>query len=158
MAYSSQLPSWRQATTCTIDNPFKYRIDCVIDEVEMEILEEGKGELLAWRDPDEQRRWILENKSRRFENKQVSLKEAIARFVRDGNYIAMGGFGHVRVSMAAVYEIIRQRKRNLVMVGKPGVHDSDVLIASGCVDKVEVAYCFGHELRGLSPASRRAAD
>jgi acyl CoA:acetate/3-ketoacid CoA transferase beta subunit/acyl CoA:acetate/3-ketoacid CoA transferase alpha subunit len=33
-----------------------------------------------------------------------------------------------------------------------------VLVGSGCVDKVEVAYSFGHELRGLSPASRRAVE
>jgi 3-oxoacid CoA-transferase subunit A/glutaconate CoA-transferase subunit A len=33
-----------------------------------------------------------------------------------------------------------------------------MLVASGCVSKVEVAYCFGHELRGLSPASRRAVE
>lgn len=60
--------------------------------------------------------------------------------------------------MAAVYEIIRQRKKHLVVSGKTAVHDLDVLIASGCVSKVEVAYCFGHELRGLSPASRRAVE
>jgi len=38
------------------------------------------------------------------------------------------------------------------------VHDADLLIGSGCVDRVEVAYTFGHELRGLSPASRRAVE
>jgi len=30
--------------------------------------------------------------------------------------------------------------------------------AAGCVSKVEVAYAFGHELRGLSPASRREVE
>jgi len=124
----------------------------------LEVLEEGKGELLAWHDPDENRRWILENKPRSLEDKRCSMKEAVAKFVRDGDYIALGGFGHVRVSMAAVYEIIRQGKRNLTLGGKTGVHDADILMASGCVEKVEVAYCFGHELRGLSPASRRAAE
>jgi glutaconate CoA-transferase subunit A len=127
-------------------------------EYVMEILEEGKGELLAWCDPDEHRRWILENKPRSLEDKQMSLKEAVAKFVHDGDYIAMGGFGHIRVSMAAIYEIIRQGKRDLVMAGKTAVHDADILVASGCVSKVEVAYCFGHELRGLSPASRRAVE
>lgn len=124
----------------------------------MEILDEGRGELLAWHDPDEHRKWILENKPRSFEDKRMSLKEAIAKFLRDGDYIAMGGFGHVRISMAAIYEIIRQGKRNLVMAGKTAVHDADILIAAGCVNKVEVAYTFGHELRGLSPASRRAVE
>lgn len=121
-------------------------------------MEEGRGELLAWHDPDDHRRWVRENKPRAPEDKRMSLREAVAKFVKDGDYIAMGGFGHVRVPMAAVYEIIRQRKRNLVMAGKTGVHDFDLLIASGCVSKVEVAYGFGHELRGLSPASRRAVE
>jgi len=92
------------------------------------------------------------------EDKVTDLHEAISKFVHDGSYIAMGGFGHVRVPMAAIYEIIRQKKRNLMVSGKTAVHDLDVLIAADCVSKVEVAYSFGHELRGLSPASRRAVE
>jgi 3-oxoacid CoA-transferase subunit A/glutaconate CoA-transferase subunit A len=44
------------------------------------------------------------------------------------------------------------------MAGKTAVHDIDILIGAGCVSKVEVAYSFGHELRGLSPAGRRAVE
>jgi 3-oxoacid CoA-transferase subunit A/glutaconate CoA-transferase subunit A len=124
----------------------------------MEILEEGEGELLAWCDPDEHREWVRKNKCLSMEDKTMDLREAISKFVRNGSYIALGGFGHVRVSMAAIYEIIRQRKRDLVVAGKTAVHDLDCLIAAGCVSKVEVAYSFGHELRGLSPASRRAVE
>jgi 3-oxoacid CoA-transferase subunit A/glutaconate CoA-transferase subunit A len=121
----------------------------------MEILKEGKGELLGWHDPDEARYWVLQNKSRELKDKTMSVKEAVSRFVHDGDSIASGGFGHIRVSMAIVYEIIRQKKRNLAMSGKTAVHDIDILVGSGCVNSAEVAYCFGHELRGLSPASRR---
>jgi len=124
----------------------------------MEILDEGMGELLAWCDPDEHREWVRKNKCLSMEDKTMDLRGAISKFVQDGSYIALGGFGHVRVSMAAIYEIIRQRKRNLVVAGKTAVHDLDCLIAAGCVSKVEVAYSFGHELRGLSPASRRAVE
>src|SRR3990172_6910155 len=70
----------------------------------------------------------------------------------------MGGFGHIRVAMAVVYEIIRQRRQHLVLAGKTAVHDADLLIGSGCVDRIEVAYAFAQELRGLSPASRRAVE
>jgi len=124
----------------------------------MDVLKEGKGELLGWRDADENRRWVLENKSREMKDKTMSVREAVARFVHDGDFIASGGFGHVRVSMAIVYEIIRQRKRDLAMAGKTAVHDLDLLVGSGCVNRLEVAYAFGHELRGLSPASRRMAE
>ena len=122
------------------------------------MLSEGKGELVGWHDPDEAREWVLQNKSRELSDKSMSAKEAVSRFVHDGDFIASGGFGHVRVSMAIIYEIIRQRKRNLILAGKTAVHDLDVLVGTGCVNKVEVAYSFGHELRGLSPASRRMVE
>lgn len=98
------------------------------------------------------------NKPRKMIDKRMDLKEAVSRFVLDGNYLAMGGFGHVRVSMAAIYEIIRQKKRKLTLAGKTATHDCDLLVSSGCVDRVEVAYSFGHELRGLSPSSRRMVE
>jgi glutaconate CoA-transferase, subunit A len=124
----------------------------------MSILEEGLGELIGWHDPDENRQWIQQHKSRELCDKRMSIAQAVSQFVRDGDFLASGGFGHVRVSMAAIYEIIRQRCRNLTMAGKTAVHDADLLIASGCVNRIEVAYSFGHEIRGLSPASRRMVE
>jgi 3-oxoacid CoA-transferase subunit A/glutaconate CoA-transferase subunit A len=109
-------------------------------------------------DPDEARAWMAENKSRQLKDKRMPLKEAVSRFTQDGDYCAFGGFGHVRFSMAGIYELIRQRRRNLAIAGKTAVHDVDVLIASGVVDRVDCAYSFGHELRGLSPAGRRAVE
>lgn len=123
-----------------------------------EVLEEGEGPLLCWMDPDDFREWVRNNKSRDMVDKTMSAREAVSKFVRDGMYIASGGFGHVRVSMVIVYEILRQGVKGLTMAGKTAVHDIDVLIAGGAVDKVEVAYSFGHELRGLSPASRRKVE
>lgn len=124
----------------------------------MEILAEGEGELLGWRDPDENRAWVRDNKPRGLIDKRMGAREAVQQFVQDGDYIAMGGFGHIRVPMVFVYEIIRQGRRNLVVAGKTAVHDIDILIGAGCVGKVECAYSFGHELRGLSPAGRRAVE
>lgn len=124
----------------------------------MNVLQAGQGELIGWHDPDEHRAWVATHKSRALEDKRNTLREAVAQYVPDGAVITCGGFGHIRVSMAAIYEIIRQRKRDLTFCGKTAVHDSDVLIAAGCVCRIEVAYAFGHELRGLSPASRRAVE
>ena len=124
----------------------------------MEVLSEGQGELIGWHDPDEARDWVINNKSRELRDKTMSAGEAVSRFVRDGDYIASGGFGHIRVSMSIVYEIIRQKRRNLTIAGKTSVHDLDLLVTSGCVNRAEVAYSFGHELRGLSPGSRRMVE
>ena len=109
-------------------------------------------------DPDEARAWMVENKSRQLKDKRMPLKEAVSRFTHDGDYCAFGGFGHVRFSMAGIYELVRQRRRRLAIAGKTAVHDVDVLVASGVVDRVDCAYSFGHELRGLSPAGRRAVE
>lgn len=124
----------------------------------LDIVSKGGGPLLGWHDPDEQRKWIRANKPRRMTDKRMVLKESVSKFVSDGSYLAMGGFGHVRVSMAAAYEIIRQEKRDLTLAGKTAVHDCDLLVTSNCVNQVEVAYSFGHELRGLSPSSRRMVE
>ena len=124
----------------------------------MNILNEGNGELIGWHDPDTNRHWVQKNKYRELKDKKMTAQEAVSTYIKDESFIAMGGFGHVRVSMPIVYEIIRQKKRKLTMAGKTAVHDLDLLVGSGCVNKVEVAYSFGHELRGLSPSSRRAVE
>jgi len=124
----------------------------------MKVLAEGKGELLAWMSPDEGRKWMRENKSRALIDKRTTMKEAVQRYINDGDYFAMGGFGHIRLSMEGIYEMIRQRRRNMIMAGKTSVHDVDILIGGGVVDRIECAYAHGHELRGLSPAGRRATE
>ncbi|HET7009480.1 MAG TPA: CoA-transferase [Anaerolineales bacterium] len=124
----------------------------------MDILSEGIGELVGWQDPDEHRAWVRENKSRELRDKVTTVEDAVRRFVKDGDFIAFGGFGHIRVPMSLVYEIIRQGRQHLIMAGKTAVHDADLLIASNCVDRIEVAYSFGHEIRGLSAAGRHAVE
>jgi 3-oxoacid CoA-transferase subunit A/glutaconate CoA-transferase subunit A len=124
----------------------------------MKLLQEGRGTLLGWRDPDENRAWVRENKSMRLVDKRMSAAEAVGGFVEDGAFLALGGFGHIRVPMILLYETIRQRRRGIKLAGKTAVHDADLLIAAGVVDGIEVAYSFAHELRGLSPASRRAIE
>lgn len=124
----------------------------------MKIISQGKGELVGWHDPDEARDWVLHNKARELKDKTTTVVQAVTDYVRDGDYIASGGFGAIRVSMSVVFEIIRHKRRNLIMAGKTAVHDLDLLVTSGCVDRVEVAYSFAHEMRGLSPGSRRMVE
>ncbi len=119
---------------------------------------DNMGELIGWHDPDENRQWVRENKNRALVDKRTTVQEAVRKYVTDGCILAMGGFGHIRIPMALIYEIIRQQKRNITMLGKTAVHDIDLMIGGGCVSRVEVAYSFGHELRGLSPCGRRAVE
>ena len=124
----------------------------------MNVLDEGHGELCGWMSPDDARKWMREKKSRILTDKRVSLRDAVGEYTRDGDYFAMGGFGHIRLSMQGIYELIRQNRRNLTMAGKTSVHDVDILIGGGVVDRIECAYAHGHELRGLSPCGRRATE
>ena len=124
----------------------------------MNVIDEGEGELVGWEHPDDVRAWNREKRSRAFEDKRMTAKEAVERFVDDGDLLASGGFGHVRISTPILHEIVRQGIEDLTLSGKTTVFDADLLIAAGAVSKVEAAYCFAHETRGLAPAGRRRAE
>ena len=66
-------------------------------------------------------------------DKVMSLKEAVAAFVPDGSHLAIGGFTLNRNPMAAVYEIIRQKKRELHIYAHSNGQGVDELIGAGCV-------------------------
>jgi acyl CoA:acetate/3-ketoacid CoA transferase alpha subunit len=124
----------------------------------MELIDEGNGKLVGWEHPDEVRAWKEEHKSRAVEDKRMTAVEAVETYIDDGDLIASGGFGHVRISTPILHELIRQDVQELVMSGKTAVFDIDLLLATGVVSEVEVAYSFGHEARGLAPASRRKIE
>jgi glutaconate CoA-transferase, subunit A len=67
--------------------------------------------------------------------KIVSLAEAVAQAVRDGDTVAMEGFTHL-IPFAAGHEIIRQRKRDLTLVRMTPDLIYDQLIGAGCVRKL----------------------
>ncbi|MDG6225076.1 MAG: CoA-transferase [Candidatus Thermoplasmatota archaeon] len=122
------------------------------------MIEEGHGELLSACTADEIREWNRKYKARGLIDKTATAREAVDRFVKDGAYLAIGGFGHVRISMPMIYEIVRQKVKHLRVSGHTAVHDLDVLIAGDCVDAVDVAYSFAFETRGLSKNGRRAVE
>ena len=112
-------------------------------------------ELFGFTSPDKLRE-INQKKSRSMTKKLTDLKSAISKFVKDGDYIGLGGFGMDRIPSAALHEIVRQKKRHLILGGHTATHDGQILIAGNCVDKVDAAYVVGIELLGLSPNYRRA--
>jgi glutaconate CoA-transferase subunit A len=73
-------------------------------------------------------------------NKIIPLSQAISRFVPDGAHISIGGFTLNRNPMAAVYEIIRQQKKNLHLYAHSNGQGVDELIGCGCVARLEIAY------------------
>ena len=73
-------------------------------------------------------------------DKTMSLAEAIGHYVKDGSHISIGGFTINRNPMAAVYEIIRQGRRNLHLYAHSNGQGVDELIGGGCVARLEIAY------------------
>lgn len=72
-------------------------------------------------------------------SKVLSLTEAIARHVHDGDTIYAAGFTHL-IPFAAGHEIIRQRRQNLVLVRATPDLIYDQMVAAGCARKVIFSY------------------
>lgn len=65
----------------------------------------------------------------------LSLAEAIAEYVRDGDTVAMEGFTHL-IPFAAGHEVIRQRRRNLTLARMTPDLIYDQLIGMGCARRL----------------------
>ncbi len=65
----------------------------------------------------------------------LSLRDAIAQYVRDGITVAMEGFTHL-IPFAAGHEIIRQQKRDLCLIRMTPDLIYDQLIGMGCARKL----------------------
>ena len=65
----------------------------------------------------------------------LSLHDAIAEYVHDGDTLALEGFTHL-IPFAAGHEIIRQHKRNLCLIRMTPDLLYDQLIGMGCVRKL----------------------
>jgi len=103
-------------------------------------------------------------KPRALTDKVTTVADAVARLVRDGDYLAVGGFGADRIPTAAVREVVRQGKQELSFAGHTATHDFQILCAGNLTGRgrtlarVDAAYIVGLEARGLSPHARRVME
>jgi glutaconate CoA-transferase subunit A len=89
-------------------------------------------------------------------SKISSLHDAIAANVCDGDVVFVGGFGQC-IPFAAAHEIVRQRRRHLVLCRSGADIVFDLLVAAGCVEKIIAGY-VGNPGLGLAHAFRRAVE
>jgi len=73
-------------------------------------------------------------------DKVMNMSEAIKLYVADGSHISIGGFTINRNPMAAVYEIIRQKIKDLHLYAHSNGQGIDELIGAGCASRLEIAY------------------
>jgi glutaconate CoA-transferase, subunit A len=129
----------------------------------MEPLPRGKGALVS--DPSTvQARLAFRAKPRGLVDKLTTVEHAVRRFVRDGDYLAIGGFGANRIPTAIVHEIVRQNPQGLRFAGHTATHDFQILCAGNLTGRgrllahVDIAYVIGLEARCLSAHARRVME
>jgi len=72
-------------------------------------------------------------------DKVMSSQEAIEEFVHDGDELIIGNYT-VGTCTELVYEVARQKKKNLTLYSQSGILDVEVLVAAGCVDRLVTTY------------------
>src|SRR5438128_9474049 len=86
----------------------------------------------------------------------MSMRDAVARYVRDGDVVVIEGFTHL-ISFAAGHEIIRQRRRDLTLCRLTPDLIYDQMIAAGCARKLVFSWA-GNPGVGSLHAFRRAVE
>jgi len=105
----------------------------------MEVLASGKG-VYRTPDPDGHREWVRTHKSREMTSKVMTEKEAIERFVSDGDYLGYDLNISRRGPTALFREIIRQKKKDLWVAVRFSFLDPALLIAGGCVSRIDIGW------------------
>lgn len=126
----------------------------MVEENVVKVLDQGVNPLFMDPDPDKAREFFR-NKPRAMVDKRMSEKEAVAKYIPDGCYLGIGGFGTNRIPTAVIHEILRAQRKNLGFLGHTSTHDFELLCAGKCFDRLDAAYIVGLEARGLSPNARR---
>jgi glutaconate CoA-transferase subunit A len=86
----------------------------------------------------------------------MPMREAISRFVRDGDTVVIEGFTHL-ICFAAGHEIIRQGRRDLTLARLTPDLIYDQMIAAGCARKLVFSWA-GNPGVGSLHAFRRAVE
>ncbi len=89
-------------------------------------------------------------------SKVVSMREAIAAHVHDGDTVVIEGFTHL-ICFAAGHEIIRQRRKDLTIARLTPDLIYDQMIAAGCAKKLVFSWA-GNPGAGSLHAFRRAVE
>lgn len=91
-------------------------------------------------------------------NKVYTLSDAIAKFVKNGDHMAIGGFTTSRKPIAAVSEILRQGQTDFIAEGGPAGSDWDMLIGAGRVKAYINCYTANPRFSNVSRRFRAAAE
>ena len=91
-------------------------------------------------------------------SKVMNLKDAIAKYVEDGDVISLGGFTTNRKPYAAVNEILRQGQKDFIVEAGPAGGDWDTLIGAGRVKAYINCYTANSGYTNVSRRFRAAVE
>ncbi|QNE74041.1 CoA transferase subunit A [Streptomyces finlayi] len=87
-------------------------------------------------------------------DKVVTMKAAVADFVRDGDTVCLEGFTHL-IPTAAGHEIIRQGRKDLTVVRMTADIVVDQMLAAGCVSRLVSSFVGNSSAGSLGNLRRR---
>jgi glutaconate CoA-transferase subunit A len=90
-------------------------------------------------------------------SKQLTMRQAIAEHAPDGCSVALGLQMEQMIPFAAGHELIRQKRRNLTLIGPISDVLFDQLIGAGCAERVIAAW-VGNVMMGSAYNFRRACE
>lgn len=98
-------------------------------------------------------REAIEKKDRGLREKVMSLKEAIG-LIKDGDHIAAGGCHYSKTPMAAIWEMIRQKKKDIVYSRSITSTEGDLLLVAGVIKHVVTSWFSPGVTWGVSRVMR----
>ena len=103
--------------------------------------------------PYQELRQIIENKDRGLREKVMSLEEAVG-IINDGDHVASGGCHYSRTPMAVIWEIIRQKKKDLVYSRSITSTEGDLLLVGGATKHIVTSWFSPGVTWGVSRVMR----
>jgi glutaconate CoA-transferase subunit A len=88
----------------------------------------------------------------------VTDVDSVVDTVSDGDIVAVGGFLTSHQPMAFVRELVRSERSGLTVVAPPTSLETDLLIATGCVDTVLALYVGAERIASIAPWFRHRAE
>ncbi len=126
--------------------------------MDMKILERGTQFERPKITPNEFREWNRKNKPREMIDKVMDAKTAVKKFMKDGDIISISGCSFVRIPVAILHEVVRQRIKNLYVGCGTRSIDVNFLTDNGLVSHLDPGYIIGLEVLGLPKMSRKIVE
>ena len=99
----------------------------------------------------------LVEKNKGVRDKRTTLTEAV-KLIHDGDHVAIGGLQYTRTPMGVIWEIIRQRKKDLTFYKTLLSFEGDWLYVSGAMRKAVTSWFSGGVSWGVSKIMRTYAE